>query len=122
MLENLAPLKKDFLAPGCQNFTGRMVDLFNYLLIFDHNVTQHEIKCLSGLNQKHLTAFVDNLLFKKWSVLKIMKYLFTYQYLWNELFLRFKITFEYGFPVAKNITLLFVIRLLEEDQTPLGFG
>lgn len=99
-----------------------MVDLFNYLLIFDHNVTQHEIKCLSGLNQKQLTAFVDNLLFKKWSVLKIMKYLFTYQYLWDELFLRFKITFEYGFPVAKNITLLFVIRLLEEDQTPLGFG
>lgn len=98
-----------------------MVDLFDYLLILHDNVPEHEVERLSGLNQKQLTAFLDDLLLKQVRI-KIMNQEFTYQYLWDEFLLRLDVPFENGLPVAKNITLLFVIGLLKQDQTPLSFG
>ena len=118
MLKYLAPLKKYFLAPGCEDLTGRMMNLFNDFFVLNYDITQHEIESLTGLNQKQFAALINNFLYKR----MMIEIECTYQYLWNKLLLRFHIAFEDGLPVAEHIALLFVIRLLEKDQTSLSFS
>lgn len=75
------------------------------LLIFNDDVSQHNIQCLSRFDLQILARLINHL--------KNLRYQF---------FLSLNIAFEHISTVSENVALLVVLRFLEQHQASLYFG